>query len=395
MKIGTTTFQEAVKRVARATSPYKKMKTEYGRQYTEANWSAAIRIIFSRDAECLYLFATNGSIFAYDKVDVEITDKDDEPFIAYLFPEHLLEHLALSDGKVDFYKYRDGVRLAPSDKQKFYLKTRYEFGDFFDAYKSVKELPDVEPVSINAIALKNALNFTAYVASGDRTVDKVVIIENIDGKLCFGATDGWRLATSRDVVKVDQPIKCIIYRQFVSTLEGMIEYEEADIKLYFSDNALYFKDGNFVAGALTATEAHDIWNVIETFPEMNTAVFAPDVEMLKKALHIAHHFAENGAGYVTLEIDKNMGRLFAVSQEIGSTYWGLESSQTNDGQFRVSFNPRAIVEFLSHAKTKSVSMHFSNPETAFSVTGDDPDSTLIVMPVHAPKANRSVELDAS
>ena len=386
MKISTTAFESSVKRVARGAAPVTKKKMDQGREMVVELWKSAIRITFSIEDSCLYLFATNGDVFAYDKIDVELTDKDKDNFIVYLYPLHLLEHLSLSNGSVEFYKYREGVRLMPSEKQKFYLHTHYWMGEYFDGYKTEYEIPQSFSLKINAMLLKDALRFTTYVTSKETIKTKAVVIENVEGQLCFGATDGWRLALAEGVMPVDAPMKYIVYKELITTLENMIAYEDVDISLYFTDNMLYFRDIDFFAGVLLGTDAYDIWDNVQGFPVRNI-VFEPDVEMLKRALHISEHFAVNGAGYISLKLENDTGVMKAESNEIGNTLWKISSAKNVDEPFSIKFNPRAIMEYLSHTNTKKVSINFSSPRTAFSVIGDDPDKMLIVMPVHTSDDN--------
>lgn len=381
MKIGTTAFSSSVDRVAKAANPMPKKKLEHGRVMSETLWTAIMRIIFSVEDSCLYLFSTNGSVFAYDRVIVDLEEKDNEDFTIYVYPSIISDYLSFSSGLVDLYKYKDGARLVIDGKQKFYLKSQSDVSNFFEGYGKVADLSDENAVLVNAILLKDVLDFTTYVANGkDILENKVLLIENVGGYIFFGATDSWRLAIAKNVVSTNKPIRSIVYREHANIFNRMIEKEEDEIQLFFEDNAIYFKDCSFVAGALLAQRAHDIWRLLDKFPEGNKIVFSPDVSLFRNSLSVASMFAEDGAGHVSLDIKDGEGTLSGVG-DIGDTQWIIESKEKSSEDMRVLFNPSALQEFLAHSRTKNMTINFSAPNNPFFVTGDNPDNVLIVMPI--------------
>ena len=382
MKVGVTTFVESVKRVNNAVHTMPASKLEQGRVSVNVAAECAMRFVFSKEDKCLYTFGKDGGLFAMDKIDVELEDKDDVGFTFYLFPVHVLSLLSGASGELSIYKYRNGVRFIVDAKQKFYLASQDDLADYFEIYDVKMTAPDCKKVMINALAIKEAFNFTDYIPSGSSPPSQVIVFQTVDDYLCVGATDTWRLATYDNVSPYKESISASYFRSDVVSFKNMINSEDMDFPFYFDTDKMYFNDLDFWAGMLCGTKMFEIWEILKTLPERNFINLSLDVDLFVKAIVTTSSFAKEGAGYIKLEIKDGDAIFSANGEQVGNTTWTFQGIAEKDKSFVVGFNPDFMLSYLRSTKPKKITLNFSDdPNKAFSVQCENEKTELIIMPV--------------
>ena len=162
----------------------------------------------------------------------------------------------------------------------------------------------------------------------------------------------------------------------------MIATEDVNIKVYFTDRAMYIKDLDFWAWALTVEDIHPIWELLDTLPERNYLEFNVDIDLLRKSLIVSSNFCEDGGGYVRIDFSDGDAVLSAMSQQAGRTKWKFLEATENKDEYSIAFQPHFILEYLNHAKPKELKMRFSeNNQKAFSLKSNNDQTEFIVMPI--------------
>lgn len=233
--------------------------------------------------------------------------------------------------------------------------------------------------------LTKALSQVSFATSVDETRPVLTGVLFIFGakNLSLVATDGFRL--SRKNIKVDHSggeSRVILPKMVLSELSRSGEGDEVLFELKEKEKQAIFGLGDTIlASRLLEGEYPDFEKII---PKKGTCEILVDKEELMRAVKLASIFARDGANIVKIKVLKESLKISAESGSSGSQEAKVEAKITNSetGEFEISFNFRFLEDFLHSVVGEEVKMEFSGPNSPGLFTDtSDPSYLHLIMPV--------------
>lgn len=382
MKVGCTVLAEALSRVSYSVAP----PPQRGIRINNfAMYDSLCLFSFSKHEKKLRLFARSGGTFALATLDVETEDGEQETFSHAVVPSILLDTLKFASGEVQIssrtVKDKDGLSIVFENKGKSFIN------DFNDSEEHFGE-PEIEVTGeellIDTFTLKQALDITCTVASGGTLgLQQTVSFANKDNRLCMFATDGIRLVFIKDIAPALSDLSDGgLYYKDATVLNRMIPDEEGESKLFISNDRVFYKDIDFVAGFLWSNGSLNVEDVISRNPISQNTVITLDVAGFISALRVASLFGANEE-FVVLKLYNNNLFIMSRSNEIGDTRWLINNCakiESNREDNSIGFNSKYLMQFINHLKPSSVRINLSDKESPFYVFTENENILYVIMP---------------
>ncbi|MBN2134888.1 MAG: DNA polymerase III subunit beta, partial [Acidobacteria bacterium] len=233
--------------------------------------------------------------------------------------------------------------------------------------------------SISKVIVAAAVDDTRYTLNGIFTVlsaDSIIMV----------ATDAHRLALSeiKDKLKnVDGETNFIIPRkgaQEIMNLLKEVDSKEGSKLLFKAEqNNIFFRIGDKLLVSRVIEGKYPQYEKV--IPKGNDIEMIFNKEALKQVLNRIDLVASEKSHAVIFSFDKSHVKMYSSSPEFGE---GEEKLEINYGgeEFKIAFNARYLIDFLSSANTENVIMKLKDSNTAGMLREEkNEDYIYIVSPI--------------
>lgn len=195
------------------------------------------------------------------------------------------------------------------------------------------------------------------------------------------ATDGHRLALS-DVdahIGVERPIQVIVPRKAIMELQRVLDADESEVTLAFSENHLQVQFGSKrFTTKLVDGRFPDYERVI---PDAGDKFAVGSRELFRQALGRAAILSNEKFKGVRLSLSQNLLRVEAQNPEHEEAHEELAVEYTDD-PVDIGFNVNYLMDALSAIDSDRFSLELTGPDSSGLIRADgDPSSQYVVMPM--------------
>jgi DNA polymerase-3 subunit beta len=263
------------------------------------------------------------------------------------------------------------------------------FGYNADEYPPISAFEGNPDFSLTAGTLRMLLDRTRFAAAREMTRFAIngVLFEKKGKKLSLVATDGHRLAQTRDDVSGDgasRDLSAVVPIKAINLIERLLTDPEQTVSLQFKENRLYVQVAS-ETGRVTATMSTSL--VEGTFPPYND-VIPKDSD--KKVTLNRERFASavRRAALLTNEESKGVRLAFASgtlsissrAPEMGEAKIDLPVEYAGDA-IEIGFNPNYLMGALKVADQETVTFEMKTPNKP-GLLKSGPGFLYVVMPVN-------------
>jgi DNA polymerase-3 subunit beta len=263
------------------------------------------------------------------------------------------------------------------------------FGYNADEYPPISAFEGNPDFSLTAGTLRMLLDRTRFAAAREMTRFAIngVLFEKKGKKLSLVATDGHRLAQTRDDVSGDgasRDLSAVVPIKAINLIERLLTDPEQTVSLQFKENRLYVQVAS-ETGGVTATMSTSL--VEGTFPPYND-VIPKDSD--KKVTLNRERFASavRRAALLTNEESKGVRLGFASgtlsissrAPEMGEAKIDLPVEYAGDA-IEIGFNPNYLMDALKVADQETVTFEMKTPNKP-GLLKSGPGFLYVVMPVN-------------
>lgn len=255
-----------------------------------------------------------------------------------------------------------------------------------EEYPNINLEESKKKIVINNKVFKEIVNQTAFASSNEETKPVLTGINfNIVGDILeCNSTDSYRLA--RKVVNLDTkenenyniviPSHNIL--EFVRILD---EDEESNVELHISNNKVLFmyKNLKFQSRLINGTYP----NTSNLMPKEDFLIISTKLSDIYGVIDRASILtSDKEKNIVTLETDGNLLTLKSSSQEIGRVEEKMNIEKNNDGNIKISFSAKYMMEALKSFNTENIELHFVGEIKPILVKSkEDETLTQLVLPI--------------
>ncbi|HAA16766.1 MAG TPA: DNA polymerase III subunit beta [Cytophagales bacterium] len=241
-------------------------------------------------------------------------------------------------------------------------------------------------VDMSTDVLRTAVNNTIFAASNDelRPAMTGVYIELKDTNTTFVATDGHRLVRYRRVdVASEDSNSIIIPKKALNLLKNTLPAENTNVSLEYDGANAYFNFGNLkLICRLIDERFPDYENVIPR--DNNNDMTINRNEFLSSLRRIAI-YANKTTHQVRLKITGSELQISAEDLDFSNEANERLACEHDGEDIEIGFNARFLIEMLSNAESKEVTLQLSEPNRAGliipSEKDENEDMLMLVMPV--------------
>jgi len=254
-----------------------------------------------------------------------------------------------------------------------------------EEYPSLPSPDGVQFVQIEASLLATMIDRTLYATSSDETRYNLngVYMENVeDGRLCFVATDGHRMATvqkspSNPVAILQKGI--IVPRKGVSEIRKLCDETEHTVEVGLSDSFLLVRRPDLLLSCRLIDG--EFPNYRQVLPKGQRIRLQIPRERLLHAVRRVALVASDRAGGFSLALEDSELILQASNPDLGEARETLPVEYTGS-RFQTRFDARYIVDALGSIPSKEVLLEFVDELSPAQLRpADDPDQLAVVMPM--------------
>jgi DNA polymerase-3 subunit beta len=264
------------------------------------------------------------------------------------------------------------------------------FGYNPEEFPPVTSFEGTPDFSLTAGSLRNLLDRTRFAAAREMTRYAIngVLFEKKGKKLSLVATDGHRLAQTRDdtIAEGGKDVSAVVPIKAINLIERLLTDPEQTVSLQFKENKLFVQVGDSAnAGGVTATMSTAL--VEGTFPPYGDVI--PKDSDKKVMLNRERFFsAVRRAALLTNEESKGVRLAFSNgtlsiqsrAPEMGEAKIDLPVEYTGD-PIEIGFNPTYLLDALKVADQESVSFELKTPNKP-GLLKSGPGFLYVVMPVN-------------
>ncbi len=261
------------------------------------------------------------------------------------------------------------------------------FGYNAEEFPPVSEFEGSPDFTISAGSLRQLLDRTRFAAAKEMTRYAIngVLFEKKGKKLMLVATDGHRLAQTRDdVTSEGKDVSAVVPIKAINLIERLLTDPEQTVALQFKENKLFVQVSS-EAGGVTATMSTAL--VEGTFPPYND-VIPKDSD--KKVTINKDRFlsAVRRAALLTNEESKGVRLAFASgtlsissrAPEMGEAKIDLPVEYAGEA-IEIGFNPLYLMDALKVADQETVTFEIKTPNKP-GLLKSGPGFLYVVMPVN-------------
>ena len=256
-----------------------------------------------------------------------------------------------------------------------------------DEYPSPRHVEgQVNEWSLESGMLKRVLRRSMFATANDdlRPIMNGICFDQCEGVLNIAASNGHVLV--RTAVESDNlPDTFIMTKKAANLLPTLLEGED-EVIVSFDDRAVSFEQGNMTLVFLEVQGKYP--NYMSVIPQDAPYMLKADRQALLKAVRNVAHFTNSSSRLVRLDISSNQHMTLYGEDYDFSTLANdridIDYSAAKDMQIGVKAD--SIIDELSRLMEPTVSIHFTDPSRAVTITPDDPlyqgeEITMLLMPM--------------
>ena len=256
-----------------------------------------------------------------------------------------------------------------------------------DEYPSPRHVEgQVNEWSLESGMLKRVLRRSMFATANDdlRPIMNGICFDQCEGVLNIVASNGHVLV--RTAVESDNlPDSFIMTKKAANLLPTLLEGED-EVSVSFDDRAVSFEQGNMTLVFLMVEGKYP--NYMSVIPKDAPYMLKADRQALLKAVRNVAHFTNSSSRLVRLDISSNQ-RMTLYGEDydfstLANDRIDIDYSAAKDMQIGVKAD--SIIDELSRLMEPTVSIHFTDPSRAVTITPDDPlyqgeEITMLLMPM--------------
>ena len=249
-------------------------------------------------------------------------------------------------------------------------------------------IPKIEQAPICSVKsgeLQQALNQTIFAAATDESRPEIagIYVKIKDKSLCIAATDSYRLAEKKIYIKdkISEAVEAIIPAKTLSELNRIINNNNEDVVISFSENQIKFTLENIeIISRLVEGQYPDYTQII---PENYNSSSKVEIKEFGRAIKNTSLFSKTEAADVKFSINKKDGniKISAESGQVGSNLSEIKADVTGQDD-EVVFNYRYVLDGLN-AQNDSTAIFSTNSDAGPGaiLPPKDRDYVYIIMPI--------------
>ena len=278
------------------------------------------------------------------------------------------------------------------DPETFSIEISSDNGRYKLAGENAADFPKISTVEsgfsvdMSTDVLRTAINNTIFAASNDelRPAMTGVYVSMTDTNTTFVATDGHRLVRYRRVdVAAEDSNSIIIPKKALNLLKNTLPAENTNVSLEFDGANAYFNFGHVKLICRLIDERYpDYENVIPLDNDNKMTINRS--EFLSSLRRIAI-YANKTTHQVRLKITGSELQISAEDLDFSNEANERLACEHDGEDIEIGFNARFLIEMLTNAESKEVTLNLSAPNRAGLISpsekDDNEDILMLVMPV--------------
>lgn len=259
------------------------------------------------------------------------------------------------------------------------------FGFNAEEFPPISAMEGQPDFTITAGALRQLLDRTRFAAAREMTRYAIngVLFEKKGKKLTLVATDGHRLALTRDDVSEGRDVTAVVPIKAINLIERLLTDPEQQVALQFKENRLFAQFGG--EGGVTATMSTSL--VEGTFPPYNDVVpkdcdrkVQVDRDRFLSAVRRAALLTNEESKGVRLAFGNNTLTITSRAPEMGEAKVDMPVEYAGE-PIEIGFNPAYLVDALKVAETPQISFEMKQPNKPGLLKSGN-SFQYVVMPVN-------------
>lgn len=274
-----------------------------------------------------------------------------------------------------------GVVLA-SDSGKYKLA-----GHNADDYPRMPQIDAAGSVSINSLALAQAVNKTSFATGNDelRPVMSGVLFELGPDGSNFVATDAHKLVRyKRKDVKASSIGSIILPKKPLNVLKGILTNMDVDVQINYNDSNVQFEFENIKVVSRLVEGKYPNYEVV--IPKNNPNKLTVDKDPFLSAIRRVSIFSNKTTYQVRFKIAGSELQISAEDLDFSNEAYERLTCHYQGDDMEIGFNSKFLVEMLNNIESDQVVMEMSEPNRAGILTPSEYDAeieeiTMLVMPI--------------
>lgn len=331
-------------------------------------------VLLHATKEAITFSATNLNVF-YERTLQSSSDESGEMRVV-IDAKKITEFLSLlSAGDVEMALDKTKVSFVQKKAKGAFALT--DAGDFPAAPELVESAVDLETK-----VLQSVVPFLSFSTAKDETrpVLTAICLTTRDSKPLLVSTDGFRLSLC-DVKVSLTDVPTLVPADFLQEVLRQVK-DEKSIKVTISKEQHMLKVVSEQATYHTRLIEGDFPPYEKVIPSSVITTVTCSVDELQRATKLVSVFARESSNIVLFTISPT-GLTLKPKGEMADEAGTTIDAKVEGESLQVAFNNRFILEYLSHARTKDVTMEFlrADAPVVFREVGEHEGSMHIIMPV--------------
>ncbi|NVK23107.1 MAG: DNA polymerase III subunit beta [Kangiellaceae bacterium] len=250
-------------------------------------------------------------------------------------------------------------------------------------FPNVEETASLVSLNLSQTILKSLIEKTQFaMAQQDvRYYLNGMLFEFDNDKFTTVATDGHRLALSRETVEIDadDKVSAIIPRKGVLELSRLLEHSDATVSMSLSSNHIKITGDHYSFTSKLVDGRFPEYDKV--LPRNGDKVVIADRELVKESLSRASILCNEKFRGVRLMLSNEQVRLHANNpeQEEAEVEFGVDY---NGSDLEIGFNVGYMIDVMNTIKTPQVKMTFIDANSSSLIEEvDGGESVYVVMPM--------------
>lgn len=249
--------------------------------------------------------------------------------------------------------------------------------------------PSVEKgvsLTLTADDLKDMIRHTIFSVSHDETKQFLngILVKNIQDKLVFVATDGFRLAKKQMVIApLEKEFSVIVPFKAVNELYRILQNVSNDttVELNLSENQVAFRMNDFLLISRVIMGHFPDYN--QVIPQSSQHEYLVSRKELLSACERASVIAASSSNIVRLSFTKDTLTILANTPGLGDFKEDVEiSCEKGEEPRKIAFNNRLVLDVIKNLEGEKVTFSFNNELSPCKVEeASNEDFVYIIMPI--------------
>ena len=282
------------------------------------------------------------------------------------------------------------VNIEVDDKRTFVLRGKKVDLDILGSdpneYPAFPSVEQGSSITLTVEELKDMIRHTIFSVSHDETKQFLngILVKNVQDKLIFVATDGFRLAKKQmTILPLEKEFSVIVPYKAVNELYRILQNESNDTKVVFniSDNQVAFKMNEFLLISRVIMGQFPDYN--QVIPQVAQSVYTISRKQLLAGCERAAVIASLSSNIVRFSFNENTLTVLANTPGLGDFKEEIELvNEKGTEQRKIAFNNRLVLDVIKNTESETIRLSFNNELSPCKVeeVGNE-DFIYIIMPI--------------